>query len=102
VAISDTGERVPKEDLPYIFERFFREEEPRAKRTSETGLRLMIAKEIVELNRGWVTVESPSSTDALSAPERNKEGVGSTFTIWLPLVNSGELVNPAPEPGVTG
>jgi signal transduction histidine kinase len=72
VAVSDTGEVIPAEDLPHVFERFFREEELRSVRVSETGLRLMIVKGIVELYGGRVTVESG-------------EGVGSTFTIWLPM-----------------
>ncbi|MDY7076251.1 MAG: PAS domain S-box protein, partial [Chloroflexota bacterium] len=68
VAASDTGGGIPAEDLPHIFERFFREEEPRSVRVSETGLRLMIVKGIVELHGGYVTVESGKDT-------------GSTFTI---------------------
>jgi two-component system phosphate regulon sensor histidine kinase PhoR len=72
VAVSDTGEVIPAEDLPHVFERFFREEELRSARVSETGLRLMIVKGIVELYGGHVTVESG-------------EGMGSTFTIWLPM-----------------
>jgi PAS domain S-box-containing protein len=73
MTVSDTGEGIPEEDLPYIFERFFRKKEPLSERVSHTGLRLMIVKGIVELHRGRVTVESEA-------------GVGSTFTIWLPLL----------------
>ena len=60
------------EDLPHIFERFFRKQEPRSKRVFETGLRLMTVKGIVELHGGQVTVET-------------KEGAGTTFTVRLPL-----------------
>jgi PAS domain S-box-containing protein len=73
VAVSDTGKGIPKEDLPHIFERFSRQEEPRSERASETGLRLMIVREIVGLHHGRLTVES-------------EEGLGTTFTILLPLI----------------
>jgi PAS domain S-box-containing protein len=72
-AVSNTGKGVPTEDLPYIFERFFREGEPLSARVSETGLRLMIVKGIVDLHNGRVTVESET-------------GIGTTFTVWLPLI----------------
>jgi PAS domain S-box-containing protein len=81
VAVSDTGKGILVEDLPYVFERFFREEEPRSVRAAETGLRLMIVKGIVELHGGRVTVKSG-------------EGAGSTFTIWLPLVDWKRARNP--------
>jgi two-component system sensor histidine kinase ResE len=74
VAVSDKGDVIPAEDLPYIFERFFREQEPRSMRISETGLHLIIVKGIVDLHGGRVTVKSPV-----------EENTGSTFTIWLPL-----------------
>jgi PAS domain S-box-containing protein len=74
VEVSDTGDVIPAEDLPHIFERFFREGEPRSVRVSDTGLRLMIVKGIVELHSGRVTVES-------------EEGIGSAFTVWLPLAS---------------
>jgi signal transduction histidine kinase len=71
VAVSDTGEEIPPGDLPYVFERFFREEEPRSTRVSQTSLRLMIVKGIVELHAGQITVDSGP-------------GKGTTFIVWLP------------------
>jgi len=72
--VADTGMGIPEEELPYIFERFFRGEGPQQMQTPGTGLGLAIAKEIVELHGGRVTVES--QTD-----------VGTAFTVWLPLVD---------------
>jgi len=88
VAVSDMGEGILEEDLPHIFERFFREEEPRTQRVAETSLRLMIVKEIVELHGGRVTVESPSILrrgSGQAALRAGEKGVGSTFIVWLPL-----------------
>ncbi len=70
--VTDTGMGIPEEELPHLFERFFRGEKPRLMQVSGTGLGLAIVKEIVELHGGRVTVES-------------EEGVSSTFTVWLPL-----------------
>ncbi len=72
VRVVDTGMGIPEEELPHIFERFFRGEEPRTMQISGTGLGLAIVKEIVELHGGRVTVES-------------KVDAGSTFTVWLPF-----------------
>ncbi len=80
VAVSDTGEMIPEEDKAHIFERFFRDEEPRNRRVSETGLRLMLAGEIVTLLKGRLTVESPSPVLSVDGQD-----VGSTFTVWLAL-----------------
>ena len=77
VTVSDTGIGIPAEELPHIFDRFFRGEEPRSRQISGTGLGLSIAKEIVELHGGRVTVDS-------------KPGAGSTFTAWLPVADSRE------------
>ena len=70
--VTDTGMGIPEEELPHIFDRFFRGVEPRSMQISGTGLGLAIVKEIVELHGGRVTVES-------------QVGVGTTFTVWLPL-----------------
>lgn len=70
--VADTGIGIPKEELPFIFDRFYRGERPRQMQIPGTGLGLAIVKEIVEMHGGWVTVES-------------KVGEGTTFTVWLPL-----------------
>jgi signal transduction histidine kinase len=74
VAVADTGIGIPEDELPHIFDRFFRGEKPWAMQLTGTGLGLSIVKDVVELHGGRVTVES-------------EEDVGSTFTIWLPLAN---------------
>jgi two-component system sensor histidine kinase BaeS len=72
VTIADTGMGIPADELPHVFERFFRGEKPRMMQTSGTGLGLAIVNEIAGLHGGRVTVES--EVDA-----------GSAFTVWLPL-----------------
>jgi two-component system sensor histidine kinase ResE len=74
VMVEDTGMGIPEQELPHIFERFFRGEQPRTMQVSGTGLGLAIAREIVELQGGRVTVES-------------EVDVGTTFTVWLPLAD---------------
>ncbi|HEC35836.1 MAG TPA: GAF domain-containing protein, partial [Anaerolineae bacterium] len=74
VRVADTGMGIPEEELPHIFERFFRGEKPRRMQVPGTGLGLAIVKEIVELHGGRVTVES-------------RVGEGTTFTVWLPLAD---------------
>jgi len=74
VAIRDTGRGIAEEDLPHIFEKFYRvddseQQEPEAK---GTGLGLSIAKHIVEVHGGTISVQSV-------------QGQGSTFAFTLPL-----------------
>jgi signal transduction histidine kinase len=69
----DTGPGIPAEDLPHIFERFYRAEKSRTRgKSTGFGLGLSIAKWIVEHHGGRIEVDS-------------KEGQGTTFAIWLPL-----------------
>jgi signal transduction histidine kinase len=69
----DTGPGIPVEDLPHIFERFYRAEKSRTRgKSTGFGLGLSIAKWIVEHHGGRIEVDS-------------KEGQGTTFAIWLPL-----------------
>lgn len=72
VAVSDTGEGIPPEDLPNIFERFYRVDKSRARATGGSGLGLTIAKRLIEAHG--------SSIEAYSEP-----GKGSRFTFTLPV-----------------
>lgn len=71
IAISDTGSGMPSEDLPRIFERFYRVDRARSREVGGTGLGLSIVKHVVERMDGTIKVES-------------RLGKGSTFTIFLP------------------
>ena len=72
VSVSDTGEGIPAEDLPNIFERFYRVDKSRARVTGGSGLGLTIAKRLVEAHGGTITVQS-------------KLGKGSRFSFTLPI-----------------
>jgi signal transduction histidine kinase len=72
VCVSDTGEGIPAEDLPNIFERFYRVDRSRARATGGSGLGLTIAKRLVEAHGGQITVQS-------------ELGKGSSFSFTLPI-----------------
>ena len=73
--IRDTGEGIPAEDLPHIFERFYRAEKSRTRsRTTGFGLGLSIAAWIIDRHGGRIEADS-------------REGQGTTFCIWLPLIS---------------
>jgi two-component system, OmpR family, sensor kinase len=73
--IRDTGPGIPAEDLPHIFERFYRAEKARTRgKTTGFGLGLSIAHWIVEKHGGRIEVDS-------------KDSQGTTFCIWLPLIS---------------
>jgi len=73
--VKDTGDGIPKENLPYIFNRFYRVDSSRNRNTGGTGLGLAIVKALVEAHGGRITVTS-----------EGKVGKGSTFTVELPVL----------------
>ena len=73
VRVEDTGIGIPAEDLPHIFDRFYRVDKARSRETGGTGLGLSIVRQIVLLHNGDIRAES----------EENK---GSTFIIELPII----------------
>lgn len=75
VVIEDTGIGIKKEELPKIFDRFYRSDKSRKREDGGAGLGLNICKSIIEAHGGYIDVES-------------EVGVGSKFSVWLP---KGEL-----------
>jgi two-component system sensor histidine kinase BaeS len=71
IAVSDTGEGIAAEDLPHVFDRFWRADKSRTRRTGGSGLGLAIARGIVEGHGGEIAVTSVP-------------GRGSTFTLRMP------------------
>ena len=72
VSVTDTGIGISSEDLPHVFERFWRAEKSRNQHTGGTGIGLAISKRLIELQGGQIEVKS-------------QLGKGSTFKFSLPL-----------------
>ncbi|MCR8982526.1 sensor histidine kinase [Brevibacillus laterosporus] len=72
LSIEDTGIGIPEDELPYIFDRFYRVEKSRSRETGGTGLGLSIVKKLVELQGGSIEVSS-------------KRGIGTCFTVQFVL-----------------
>ena len=70
--VSDNGPGIPKENLPHIFDRFYRVDKARSREKGGTGLGLSIVHQLVLLHGGAISVES-------------EEGKGATFIVELPL-----------------
>ncbi|WP_028783077.1 ATP-binding protein [Thalassobacillus devorans] len=75
-AVQDSGTGIPEEDLPFVFERFYKADKSRKRKKGKagTGLGLAIAKNIVEAHQGTIAVHS-------------KEGTGTTFSFRLPDIS---------------
>ncbi len=75
ITIQDYGMGIAEEDIPYLFDRFYRVTKDRNRKTGGTGLGLAIAKDFAELLHGTITVKSTL-------------GTGTAFTITLPKEDS--------------
>lgn len=71
IRVRDSGMGIPEEDLPFIFERFYRADKSRARQTGGTGIGLALVQQITQLHKGSIEVES-------------NLGQGSEFTVILP------------------
>jgi heavy metal sensor kinase len=80
IAVSDEGPGIAADDQPKVFDRFWRADKARSRADGGTGLGLSIVRQIAQMHGGDVQLQS-------------KLGVGSTFTIWLPVPNPGNDPN---------
>jgi heavy metal sensor kinase len=80
IAVSDEGPGIATDDQPKVFDRFWRADKGRSRADGGTGLGLSIVRQIAQTHGGDVQLQS-------------KLGVGSTFTIWLPVPNPGNDPN---------
>lgn len=87
--VRDTGIGIPSDDLPRLFERFYRVDKARSRQMGGTGLGLAIVKHLVRAMGGDVRVES-------------SPGQGSTFSFTLPIHDIGLMEHGAIEPELTG
>jgi len=75
IEVSDTGPGIAPEDLPHVFDRFYRADKSRSRASGGSGIGLAIVKQLVEAHEGQVGVKSQA-------------GVGSTFFLILPVIET--------------
>ncbi|OKK09955.1 sensor histidine kinase [Streptomyces sp. CB02400] len=86
VEVRDTGKGIAAEDLPHLFDRFWRADASRGRATGGSGLGLSIARQIVTDHRGTIEV-------------RSTVGAGTTFTVVLPMAPGGGRADVRRTPG---
>ena len=77
VKVADSGVGIPEDSVGHVFERFYRVDKARARKTGGSGLGLSIVRNMVERNGGQIKVES-------------KVGEGSVFTLLFPAFDTEE------------
>jgi PAS domain S-box-containing protein len=88
ITVTDTGKGISAELLPHIFDRFRQDKRIAGKTKDGLGLGLAIVQQLVEMHQGKVFADSPG------------EGLGSTFTILLPLIHQSTEVDATPPPSL--
>jgi DNA-binding response OmpR family regulator/nitrogen-specific signal transduction histidine kinase len=82
LTVSDTGMGIPADELPHVFDRFHQVDSTTTREQEGTGIGLALVRELVELHRGTIAVES-------------KRGFGTSFTVRMPLDAQGVDPHPA-------
>ena len=80
IRVRDTGIGIVPEEIPKIFDKFYRVKHPQTRQVIGTGLGLSIVKGIIEAHRGSVEVES-------------EPGIGTIFRVLLPVISGGKLAD---------
>ncbi len=83
ITIKDTGAGIKKDDLPFIFDRFYQVDDSTTRAKEGSGIGLALVKELIKLMKGEIRVTS-------------ELGIGTTFTILLPISNKAELIKELP------
>jgi len=79
IQVQDTGPGIPAEDIPHLFQKFYRVDSSLTRTVSGTGLGLFICRKIIEMYQGRIWIES-------------QVGHGSTFFINLPRLNTNQAL----------
>jgi signal transduction histidine kinase len=85
IAVQDEGPGIGADDLPHVFERFYRGGEPDRRTSSGLGLGLALANEVVRLHGSQLDL-------------RSEPGVGTTFSFEVPVASAGQAEPPRPSP----
>jgi two-component system, OmpR family, sensor histidine kinase BaeS len=82
ISVRDTGQGINPDDLPYVFDRFYRADKSRTRSSGGSGLGLAIVKQLIEAHGGMVRAESPIYNDL------NQRGYGTKISFTIPVQNN--------------